>query len=60
MVVISIASPYQHSDGFVQADVEQFCRCDFLMTLKTDLVTKKQCNAQLPLNVNKRGSQTEL
>lgn len=62
MVVISFANPYQQydSDSFVQADVAQFCWYDFLTTLKTDLVTKKQCDAQLPLNVNERGSHTEL
>lgn len=52
MVVISIASPYQQYDSVLL--------CNFLMTLKTGPVTKKQCDAQLSLNVNKRGSHSEL
>lgn len=42
----------------MQVDAAQYCQYDFLMTLKTDQMADKQCDAQLLLK--KKGCNSEL
>lgn len=51
---------FAHESTKQQVDVTQYCRYDFLLTLKTDQVAKK--NAKLSPNVDNDGggSQTQM